>query len=452
VLLLITALIVTAFYVNHPRPEVDPDTPSYLAAARNILAHGQLTDPMRLPGYPLLIAAVFLLAGRDNVAAVSMVQGALFVLVTLEVYALAWLVFRRTRVAFTVGLLVGANMYLLSSFKYLMSEALATWLVTTLALVTVLCVRRMQRRYLWALAALLLALFMTRPEWIYAPVPLMAYLLLIAARRRRFVRLLPHALLAVAMLYLVLGLYVYENGRQTGFAGLTQVQSVNLLGKVMQYHMQTEAPARYATEARIVNAYMTAPGYQPVEAWASEPWIVAGRDPLARNHYALTKAYAVAIIMHDPVAFLLHSTRLAVVTLPDHDLFMVSARNRLFGLPLAFERDGPFAIPLALLQACAGVEYGVYLLFPICVVVWGLMLIRPGTGSRHAAEVMGVLVLLALYDIVLVALGGYSSYGRLHAPVLPLLTAVVWGSILVGGMYVVPGRRRVALDARPDPM
>ena len=62
-----------------------------------------------LAGLILLIAGVFLLAGRDNVTAVSMVQGALFVLVTLEVYALAWLVFRRARVAFTVGLLLGAN-------------------------------------------------------------------------------------------------------------------------------------------------------------------------------------------------------------------------------------------------------------------------------------------------------------------------------------------------------
>jgi len=64
VLLLITGLIVTAFYVNHPRPEVDPDTPTYLAAAHHILAHGQVTDAMRLPGYPLLIAGVVLLAGH----------------------------------------------------------------------------------------------------------------------------------------------------------------------------------------------------------------------------------------------------------------------------------------------------------------------------------------------------------------------------------------------------
>src|SRR3989440_9089201 len=63
VLLLITGLIVTAFYVNHPRPEVDPDTPTYLAAAQHILAHGHMTHAMRLPGYPLLIAGVFLLAG-----------------------------------------------------------------------------------------------------------------------------------------------------------------------------------------------------------------------------------------------------------------------------------------------------------------------------------------------------------------------------------------------------
>ena len=124
----------------------------------------------------------------------------------------------------------------------------------------------------------------------------------------------------------------------------------------------------------------------------------------------------------------------------------------LFGMPLAFERDGPFAIPLALIQACAGTEYGAYLLFPVCVLVWGLLLIRQGTRHRRAAEVMGVLVLLALYDIILVALGGYSSYGRLHAPVMPLLTTIIWGSILVGGTYFFQRPRRVAIDARCDSM
>src|SRR5260370_39374396 len=63
VLVLITTLVVVAYYINHPQPEQYPDSVEYLNNAQRIQTHGQVVDPHRLPGFPLLITLVFALTG-----------------------------------------------------------------------------------------------------------------------------------------------------------------------------------------------------------------------------------------------------------------------------------------------------------------------------------------------------------------------------------------------------
>src|SRR5437867_912317 len=136
-LVLLTTLVVVAYYLNHPSAEVQADTWSYLFVVDRIQTHGQLVNFWRLPGYPLLIVLVYTLMGQGNLAAVSEVQAMLFILATLELYILAALVLRRAWVAFVISLLVGINIPLLSYIKPIMSEAMALWLTVSLALAIV---------------------------------------------------------------------------------------------------------------------------------------------------------------------------------------------------------------------------------------------------------------------------------------------------------------------------
>ena len=163
-LLLIVSAITVMSYANHPVPETTHDTPSYTGAALRILAHGGLADPNRLPGYPLLIALVFALSGQGNLVAVSMVQGGLFVMATLEIYVLTYLVTRRVWIAGITGLLVGTNVWLLAAVKFIMTEGIALWLTVTLALMIGIFIHTPRTRHPWLVAASLLALFMTRAE------------------------------------------------------------------------------------------------------------------------------------------------------------------------------------------------------------------------------------------------------------------------------------------------
>ena len=72
-----------ADYANHPRVELSPDSHEFIARAAAILAGGPLVDPIRLPGYPLVIALVWRLRGQPELAAVSAAQGLLFALAAL---------------------------------------------------------------------------------------------------------------------------------------------------------------------------------------------------------------------------------------------------------------------------------------------------------------------------------------------------------------------------------
>jgi hypothetical protein len=140
-LVLLTTLVVVAYYLNHPKAEPLSDTWSYLFVVDRIQTHGQLVNFWRLPGYPLLIVLVYTLMGQGNLAVVSEVQALLFVLATLELYVLTALVLRRAWVAFLISVLVGANVPLLSYVKPIMSEAMALWLTVSLALaVIVFCI------------------------------------------------------------------------------------------------------------------------------------------------------------------------------------------------------------------------------------------------------------------------------------------------------------------------
>src|SRR5450759_232820 len=90
-LLLLTVILTVAYYVNYPRVELNADTPAYLRFVNRIYMHTQpyfLVDIWRLPGYPLLITFVYALYGQGNLMAVSIVQGILFVLATMEIYVL----------------------------------------------------------------------------------------------------------------------------------------------------------------------------------------------------------------------------------------------------------------------------------------------------------------------------------------------------------------------------
>lgn len=417
-LFLITTLLVVLYYMNHLQPSEGPDSFENIANAQRIAAHGQLVDPHRLPGFPLLIALMFALAGQGNVMAVSVANAVLFIFATLEIYVITLLVFRRRWVAFVIGLLVGTNLVLLSFVKAIDPEGLALWLLVSLALAAVLFVQTLRIRYLWLVTACTLGLFFTRAEWIYLPVPLFAYLMLVAARQNSALRgLLLHALVSVVLLYAVLAGYIFINATQYHFVGVTDIQNINAWGKVIQYDMQNEAPAEYASIAQITNTYQAHGGDNPYDLLEQHP-------EFKSNHFALVGAYTWSIIERHPGEFLMKSVPVALFPW------------RYFYYGSSADPQGSFGGLLVGLQSVFHMLYRLNIGFPLCAGAWIFLLCRRRTACLASVQAMGVLVLLVLYGIVVTTLGGYGSYTRLHMPFDPLLILVLWGSLL-GGLLLV---------------
>ncbi len=436
-LALLTILALALYYSQTAVVVRDPDTPAYLAVAHHIARQGKLVDDTRLPGYPLLLLIVFALAGRGNLLAVGVAQAVLFTLATLEVYAIVCLIARRAWLACAVALLVGTNLRIISYVKPILSEGLTLFLTVSLALAVVVFLQRPSQRGLWIVFACMLALFMTRPEWMYLPVPLAAYLLLVAWRRGLTRRFLPHALGGVGAVYAVLALYIFGNFVVNGYAGVTYIQNLNLLGKVMEYHMQNEAPARYAQITQLINQHQA--------AHDNDPWHIA-YPPLQRDHFALAGRYAESIILRHLGEFLSKSWALGVHTL--HTAYPFHT----------FTPTGPLAPALLWLDGFSattlGQMYWLLVLAPFwwAIVALGVIAARVTPARRllqqerlmgwsarlnaivspqrliEMAELFGALALLAVYDWALTTLGGYVYFERLHAPFDPLLMIIVYGS------------------------
>jgi hypothetical protein len=378
-----------------------------------------------------LIVLVYTLMSQGNLAVVSEVQALLFVLATLELYVLTALVLRRAWVAFLISVLVGANIPLLSYVKPIMSEAMALWLTVSLALAVIVFLYTLRARTLWLVTVCTLLLFLTRPEWIYLPVPLFAYLLLVAAWRGLARRLLLHALLSLVLLYSVLGGYIYINAAQNHFAGLTWIENINELGKILQYHMQNEAPPQYAGISRTLDTY--------INKGILDPYVVLEHNPsLSDNDAALSGAFARSIIERHPGEFLVKSV----------PVFFSSLTVYYDESPVV--PAGPFGSSLLWLQSEFHALYKWNIFFPPCAAIWLLLLCWKRTRHLRTVQAMGAVILLSLYGLITTTVGAYRGYDymRIHTLFDPLLTLVIWGTLVIGALLTVQQRPSVVKPAK----
>lgn len=414
---LVAMLLTLIFHLNRPQPFIPyHDTFEYVRRADIILSGGSWADVIRLPGYPLLLAGVFAFAGKSNYAAAEGLQNVLFVATSVAVYALAWRIWRDTRLAALVGILFGANLYFFSYFRAILSDGLGALLIAGLALAIVAFLERPGVARFWPVATLCFGALITRGEWLLAPLALFPYLLLVAWRRGVARRLLAHMGAALLVIYGVVVGYMTLNWRVNGYFGLTDATNINLYGKITQYGMQALAPPRFASMAAATERY--------TQRGVIDPWAIYWRDhALAGRYFTHMGAYAQAIILRHPVEFAAQSLPVAYTSLFDAYVFG------------GYNHTGALAGLLAAIQSCSIVVYPLFMLFPLCAAVWLTLALRdrrrrPNRSAWIRAEALGALSLLALYALAITTLTSYGEYGRLHIAFDPLMLIVVIGSLV----------------------
>jgi hypothetical protein len=429
-----TVLALAAYYANQPDPEATPDTQSYLNVADNIAERGKLTDSLRTPGYPLFIALIFAVFGEDNFRALSIAQGLLYVIAAIGVYVFAYLITRRAWIGAIVALLAFVSVYQISYAKAVIVEGFSLWTVVVVLLAVALFLSEPAAGRLWLVAGALLLATMTRPEWLWAAVPLAAFLVLAAASRVRVRRLAVHALLAVVAFYGVVGAYVYANGPENGYSGLVVIPRINLLGKVIQYRMHDDAPARYDEMTRQIDAFLA----ENVE----DPYIFGERHPEVRaDHWYLAGEYARAAIMSNPVEYSWRTIRIA------HES---TGYLEVLG---EIDQEARFARELELLKDVSTFVHRQYRYFPLVAAAWlGLWLIflMRRVEYPRGMHLVCAASLLGLYQLFVVAATGYAGWSRLHTTLNPIRAIVLFGSVLLAAEALARlVRRHTARDGRP---
>jgi hypothetical protein len=418
-LTLLSSVVVVIYYLNYPEVDINADTPAYLGVVERFLAHPDLlVDTGRLPGYPLFVSLIYTLAGHGNLLAVSDVQAVLFIITALEIYFLALLIFQRTWLAFLVGLLVGTNIILIAYIKPIMTEGLSAFFLTSLTLAVVYFIRRVTIQSLWVVTICSILLVFTRPEWVYLPALLFAYLLLGAVRHgkrgRQLIRYAAAATLSLLLIYTLVGAYIVRNGIQNHYQGFTGITNFNEMGKVLQYGMQDETSPQERSISRTLDTCITRLGTDPYHVLPCVPALKDKND----NYESAAGEFAEAIILHHPVEFLLKSFPIFFTSLFDYYY-------------VTYHTNVPLFPVLAWLKALDHVLYWLNILFPLCAVAWIFFLCWRPTAARQDVLAMGAITLFIIYGIVVTTLGGYrpDDYMRVHIVFDSLLLLMIWGSL-----------------------
>jgi hypothetical protein len=307
--------------------------------------------------------------------------------------------------------------------KPVMSEPLALWLLVSLALACVFFLSTLRARRLWLVTACMVLLVFTRPEWIFLPLPLFAYLLLVALWHGRARGLLLHALASIFLLYALLGGYVYINATQNHFAGLTSIEDINALGKVLQYNMQDEALPQYAHVSKILDSY--------VAKDIKDPYVVLLKEPSL--NVGLAGEFARSTLERHPVEFLVKSVPVFFSSLTVYYEEAQITPHSHFARYLTWW-DAVFQ-KLYLLNIC----------FPFCAEMWLVLLCWRRARQLRIIQMMGGVVLIALYGLVSMTLGAYRNYDymRIHTIFDPLIILIVWGTFLGGAALLIQSRPNV---------
>ena len=421
---ILTTLLMTIFYINEPYPPSSADTASYLTVAEKIKNDLTFTDVYRTPGYPLFIAIVFLIFGDGDLRFVSVAQAGLYLIAAIEIYVIAYLIFRRVWIATAVALVASINTYQFSYAKGIIVEGFAMWTVVTLTLTIVLFLRKPSVRLLWLVAGALMLALMTRTEWMYVAIPLFAFLLISTRGLGLGRRLAFHALAAAAVFYGALGLYVYANGPGNGYGPFVVIPRIVGVGKIFQYRMQDAAPAKYDEWKGRIDAFLADDRANPQGLRDGGPYDFADLYPEWSAHFwRLSGEYSRDTILNAPGEYVWQTIKFADAAHKYHWGFGAIHEHRVF------------AGSLNALQAVSRQTYKTYRLFPLfaagCLALWLVALIR-WTGYQRRIHMIACISFLSLYQLFVVTAGGYADWPRLYMTLNPNRILVVFGPILFG--------------------
>jgi len=416
VLLAVSGAVLAAYVANSPHLDRFGDSPTYEFVANDLPK--SFISSSRMPGYPVLIAVSSWLPGGREVGLI-VTQALLILAAVVVTYFIARSALGHRWMAFVVALVIATDLLMAGYVRVVMSETLAV--ILTLAVVAAILRFMVDFRplYLWIATGLLIALDLTRPEWILLMLLLVPYLFLIARRRQLLnKKLVTHGVGSVAVVFVALGAYCTGNLITNDYFGLSSFSNDALLGKVMVYGMVPEAPPPYSQYVPMIQSYPSV-------------WELVLVPPFNDRNSALAGEVARATIEHHPVEFTQDVLASAITSLGEHDTQFLRIHD-----------DAPFGRWLQTLLAVGEIRYRSFLILPALALAWMIAgVLVP--GINHRAHMLGVLGLIVLYGWLTTAAGTYGEFERLRMTINPISTAIVFGTLFLILRFALRNRARM---------
>jgi 4-amino-4-deoxy-L-arabinose transferase-like glycosyltransferase len=234
-------------------PVVSKDTEDYTIPAINIASGDDYftgldkRDVLRTPGYPLLLAGVYAVAGEDNFV-VALLQQILVVLAGIFVFLVGRKVIGESPALIGAGIFL-FNPYMLIFPNFILSEPISIVTLSTLLLLLILAMEKEQPFYFFASGLLLGYHILCRPPEQLLPLVILVPLWM---KYRSFKRVFRFFLLVVLGVVLIILPWLWYNYAKTGNIGFTPLLGRNLALKVAHHTALTlDLPASVEVDSVI---------------------------------------------------------------------------------------------------------------------------------------------------------------------------------------------------------
>ncbi len=384
----------------NPSFMIQPDSPTYINPAENLLEHGAFLkgshpdlapETVRTPGYPVFIALSYLLLGRrvESVIALQLLLGALFPI-------LAWKTVEELgggeRVKRLAAWLSAFDPLLLIYTVNVLTEELYALMIALTVLLTLRLVKRPSLPLL--LISSLFSSFQAfvRPVGLYLPFILFLYL----ALRRRF----KEGVILLLISYALVFGWMYRNYRETGVFEFSTISGANMLFYRAAYVLQFETKESWVSVQERLRRELESQAQGLNEA----------------EKLTLAKRMGFKLILSHPLSALKALSRgaLGVLIDPGGSYYLVAFKaykpgsgilNRLYELGFLrfialLWRDYRYVF-------LVNFSFGLYFLFLYIASLWGLW------RNRFNPDIW-LLFLISLYFVLISA--GPEAYSRFRVP------------------------------------
>lgn len=407
------SLVRLLYYFHAPGIIVSEDTWGYYERGELMVTTKVLVDPWRTPLYPLFLQLPLLIRGgfRSKIFSAPFESGMLQIILLQSVIAvfsvpLLYLLLLRLKINRKISVLycffVSLDILVFCWDRLLLTESLTVSLLIASTLWAVSMIGKANWRNSFVLLLLLLVSFLLRPVFILLPVALILPLILSGRKKKTVVPLLT----VLALFALFIKLYVSLNGSLNRYNGISHISDINLLGKILQFHLPVASGKSSGIAYDTLTAYLNQKG--ELMPWRYLEKFPAVYSPRTEYNYESIRKFNSLVIKNNLPSFLFQSLKQLPGALLDtsEKVVLVDPHRNL----------AAFIFNL-LFQIFKKLEYLTLLVF-IFYPVSFLAFLKKADFKNTAVFIIGN---VAVYEIILSVFFSYGEFGRLISVVQPEL-------------------------------